>query len=146
MPLETSTEIHAVSWGYESRLASVRVISPPLAAPKATRLEVRVPGADVCCLLQRWHIWLTDLWQMNAHYAFSAVFALGLHGIKNKLELNIPPTSQIKPADHAATYDRLPKDLFEATQRFKAKDSLARKCVAEPLNIFRRSLTLGSLF
>ena len=36
-----------VSWGYESRLASVRIISPPLAAPKATRLEVRVPGADV---------------------------------------------------------------------------------------------------
>lgn len=29
-----------VSWGYESRLASVRLISPPLAAPKATRLEI----------------------------------------------------------------------------------------------------------
>lgn len=104
-----------VSWGYESRLASVRIISPPLAAPKATRLEVRVPGAD-----------------MNPHYAFAAIFALGLHGIKNKLEVTIPPTSQIKPADHAATYDRLPKDLNEATQRFKAPDSMARKVLGDP--------------
>jgi len=103
-----------ISWGYESRLASVRVISPPLAAPKATRLEVRVPGAD-----------------MNAHYAFSAIFALGLHGIKNKLELTIPPTSQVKPADHATAYSRLPKDLNEATQRFKAKDSMARQVLGD---------------
>ena len=65
--------------------------------------------------------------QMNPHYAFAAIFALGLHGIRNKLELTIPPTSQIKPADHAATYDRLPKDLHEATQRFKAPESMARK-------------------
>lgn len=64
---------------------------------------------------------------MNAHYAFSAIFALGLHGIKNKLELTMPPTSQIKPVDHATAYARLPKDLNEATQRFKAKDSLARQ-------------------
>lgn len=67
---------------------------------------------------------------MNSHYAFAAIFALGLHGIKNKLELSIPPTSQIKPADHATAYSRLPKDLNEATQRFKAKDSLARQSVA----------------
>lgn len=36
-----------VSYAYESRLASVRVISPPMGDPKSTRLEVRVPGADV---------------------------------------------------------------------------------------------------
>lgn len=36
-----------VSYAYESRLASVRIISPPLGDAKSTRLEVRVPGADV---------------------------------------------------------------------------------------------------
>lgn len=36
-----------VSYAYESRLASVRVISPPMGDTKSTRLEVRVPGADV---------------------------------------------------------------------------------------------------
>lgn len=66
---------------------------------------------------------------MNVHYAFAAIFALGLHGIKNKMELTIPPTSQVKPEDHSKAYDRLPKDLNEATQRFKAPDSLARKYV-----------------
>lgn len=64
---------------------------------------------------------------MNVHYAFAAIFALGLHGIKNKIELSIPPTSQVKPEDHSSAYARLPKDLNEATQRFKAPGSLARK-------------------
>jgi glutamine synthetase len=36
-----------VSWGLDSRLASVRIIAPPNCDPKATRLEVRVPGADM---------------------------------------------------------------------------------------------------
>ena len=35
------------SYGYESRAASIRLIGPPLADPKAARFEVRVPGADV---------------------------------------------------------------------------------------------------
>lgn len=64
---------------------------------------------------------------MNVHYAFAAIFALGLHGIKNKLELTIPPTSQVPPAEHSTKYDRLPKDLNEATQRFKAPNSMARQ-------------------
>lgn len=37
----------SVSYAYESRLASVRIISPPMGDTKSTRLEVRVPGADV---------------------------------------------------------------------------------------------------
>lgn len=36
-----------VSWGLDSRLASVRLIAPPSCSPEATRLEVRVPGADM---------------------------------------------------------------------------------------------------
>lgn len=65
--------------------------------------------------------------QMNAHFAFATIFALGLHGIKNKTELKIPPTSQVPPTEHATAYQRLPKDLKEATERFKAPNSLARK-------------------
>ena len=38
---------NAVTWGYDSRAASVRLIAPPSCPPSATRLEVRVPGADV---------------------------------------------------------------------------------------------------
>lgn len=64
---------------------------------------------------------------MNVHFALASIFALGLHGIKNKLELTIPPTSQIKPEEHSTKYARLPKDLNEATQRFKAPNSLARQ-------------------
>lgn len=41
----------SVSYAYENRVASVRIISPPMADPKSTRLEVRVPGADVRSLL-----------------------------------------------------------------------------------------------
>jgi len=36
-----------VSYAYENRCSSVRIISPPLAELAATRLEIRVPGADV---------------------------------------------------------------------------------------------------
>ena len=35
------------SYGYESRIASIRIIGPPGASPSATRFEIRVPGADV---------------------------------------------------------------------------------------------------
>jgi glutamine synthetase len=35
-----------VSWGLEHRAASIRLIAPPTASAKATRFEVRVPGAD----------------------------------------------------------------------------------------------------
>lgn len=70
---------------------------------------------------------LTDMVQMNVHFAFAVIFALGMYGIKNQLALTIPPTSQVPPAEHSTRYQRLPKDLNEATQRFKAPDSMARK-------------------
>jgi glutamine synthetase len=36
-----------VSYGFENRIAAIRIISPPICDPSATRLEIRVPGADV---------------------------------------------------------------------------------------------------
>jgi glutamine synthetase len=35
-----------VSYGFENRLSSLRIICPPYCEPEATRIEVRVPGAD----------------------------------------------------------------------------------------------------
>ncbi|KAI5476083.1 glutamine synthetase [Pseudohyphozyma bogoriensis] len=104
-----------VSYAYENRVASVRIISPPLAAPSATRLEVRVPGAD-----------------MNPYFTFSAVLACGLYGIKNKLPLSQPPlntasTNGQLPPDLV----RLPKTLGAAADKMGAKDSLARKVLGD---------------
>jgi glutamine synthetase len=73
---------NAVTYGYDSRAASIRVISPPSVPPKATRLEVRVPGAD-----------------MNPYFALGAIFLLGLRGIQKKLELPGPPISQLSAED-----------------------------------------------
>lgn len=35
-----------VSYGFENRTSSLRIICPPYCEPEATRIEVRVPGAD----------------------------------------------------------------------------------------------------
>ncbi|KEI38820.1 uncharacterized protein L969DRAFT_94991 [Mixia osmundae IAM 14324] len=101
-----------VSWGLESRLASIRIISPPLASASATRVEVRVPGAD-----------------MNPYYTFSAILALGLYGIKNQLELDIPPITA--GADVAKASKRLAKTLKEATDQMSSPESLARKTLGD---------------
>ncbi|VVT46659.1 uncharacterized protein SAPINGB_P001323 [Magnusiomyces paraingens] len=95
-----------VSWGLEHRVASIRLICDPQ-SPKSTRFEVRTPGADV-----------------QPHLALAAIYALGLRGIEEKLELTIPPmgAGKIDPSQ----FERLPRSLRAATERFMAKDSLAR--------------------
>ncbi|SCV74164.1 BQ2448_6596 [Microbotryum intermedium] len=104
-----------VMYAYENRIASVRIISPPLASPSATRLEIRVPGAD-----------------MNPHLTFSAILALGLHGIKEKLELTIPPIDTTQGgAASIQSFARLPRSLASATENMKAPDSMARKVLGD---------------
>lgn len=103
------------SYGYDSRLASVRILGPPDVPDYGTRFEVRVPGAD-----------------LNSQYAFAAVFALGLYGIQNKLQLPFAPLDtgrSVKEQD--LVY--LPTSLEAATERFMAKDSLARKVLGDTL-------------
>ena len=73
---------NAVTYGYDSRAASVRIIAPPSVPPAATRLEARVPGAD-----------------MNPYFALAAVFALGLRGIEKRLALPGPPVAQLSVED-----------------------------------------------
>jgi Glutamine synthetase, catalytic domain len=76
---------NAVTYGYDSRAASVRVISPPSVPSAATRFEIRVTGADV-----------------NPFFALSAIFGLGIRGIEKKLKLPVPPISHFSLEDKKA--------------------------------------------
>ncbi|KIP12283.1 hypothetical protein PHLGIDRAFT_98208 [Phlebiopsis gigantea 11061_1 CR5-6] len=102
---------NAVTYGYDSRAASIRIISPPSVPVAATRMEVRVPGAD-----------------MNPYFAMSAIFALGLRGIEKKLQLPGPPISQLSPEDKkAGKVKMLPTSLESATERMMRPQSIARE-------------------
>ncbi|EIN07163.1 glutamine synthetase/guanido kinase [Punctularia strigosozonata HHB-11173 SS5] len=102
---------NAVTYGYDSRAASIRIISPPSVSPSATRFEVRVPGAD-----------------MNPYFALSAIIALGMRGIQRKVELTGPPVSQLSPEDKkSGKVKMLPTSLESATQRMMAPGSIARE-------------------
>ncbi|EEH22092.2 hypothetical protein PABG_04303 [Paracoccidioides brasiliensis Pb03] len=100
-----------VSWGLEHRAASIRVIAPPTSKPKATRLEVRVPGADA-----------------NPHYVLAAILELGWRGVVKKLALPVPPLP--KGEDVGGSTDqgiRLAKTLKEAVATFMREGSVARE-------------------
>jgi glutamine synthetase len=100
-----------VSWGLEHRAASIRLIAPPTASPKATRFEVRVPGADA-----------------NPFFVLSAILALGWRGIEKKMEIKVPPLG--KGEDVGGKSDkgiRLAKSLKEANAAFERKGSVARE-------------------
>ncbi|KAI0345342.1 glutamine synthetase/guanido kinase [Trametopsis cervina] len=102
---------NAVTYGYDSRAASIRIISPPSVPPSATRLEVRVPGAD-----------------MNPYFAMSAIFALGIRGIEKKLKLTGPPIGQLSPEDKkTGKVQMLPQSLESATERMMQPNSIARE-------------------
>ena len=73
---------NAVTYGYDSRAASIRIIAPPSCPPAATRLEVRIPGAD-----------------MNPYFALSAILLLGMRGINKKFSLPGPPISHFTLED-----------------------------------------------
>ena len=100
-----------VSWGLEHRAASIRLIAPPIASAKSTRLEIRVCGADA-----------------NPSLVLATILALGWRGIEKKLELKIPPLSQgAEVGSDEDKGERLPKSLKESTAKFMAKDSVARE-------------------
>lgn len=101
----------SVSWGIDSRHSAVRVIVPPSTSASASRLEVRVPGADI-----------------NPHLALAAVLRCGYWGIKTKQSL---PTGPSNSAGEVAGNKRLARTLQEATQEMDKKDSVARKCLGD---------------
>ncbi|KZT60465.1 glutamine synthetase/guanido kinase [Calocera cornea HHB12733] len=102
----------AITYGYDSRAASIRIISPPSVPPSATRFEVRVPGAD-----------------MNPYFAFSAIFLLGLRGIEKKLALPCPPMSD--PSITKETVTKLPMSLEAAAERMMRSQSVAREILGD---------------
>jgi len=85
-----------VTWGFENRTAALRVIT---GSPSATRIETRVPGADV-----------------NAYLGFAATLAGGLHGIERKLEPPAPVTGDAYKVSDASP---LPCSLDEAADLFE---------------------------
>ena len=100
-----------VSWGYEHRAASVRLIGLPTSPARATRLEVRVPGADA-----------------NPHLVFAAVLALGWRGVQRRMQVPMPPLGRGQAVGGAADGgERLAKSLGEATARMRREGSVARE-------------------
>ena len=88
---------------------------------------------------------------MNPHFAFSAIFALGLRGIANKSKLPYGPINS--PGVTRDTLIKLPTSLESATAQFKRKESLAREVMGDyfvdhfagtrehELEVFRRAVT-----
>jgi len=109
---------NSLTYGYDSRAASIRIISPPSVPPAATRLEIRVPGAD-----------------MNPYFALAAVFRLGLRGIEKKLSLPGPPIFAY--GDPAAgkrdkkEVVKLATSLERATELMMRKGSVAREVLGD---------------
>lgn len=100
-----------VSWGLEHRAASIRLITPPTASAKATRFEVRVPGADA-----------------NPHFVLAAIIALGWRGVEKKLDIPAPPLSKGEDMGGASDQGvKLAKSLKEAVVTFMRPDSVARE-------------------
>ena len=100
-----------VSWGLEHRAASIRVIAPPTASPKATRFEIRVAGADA-----------------NPHLVLAAILACGWRGCEKRLKIKVPPLGKGEDVGGASDKgERLAKSLKEATARFMRKESVARE-------------------
>ncbi len=81
----------AATWGVENRTCALRVIRP---SESATRVEFRVPGAD-----------------MNPYLALAASVASGLWGLRTRPELPPPVTGNAYDDGKAKA---LPRDLGEA--------------------------------
>jgi len=94
-----------VTWGLDNRTTALRVLA---GSPRSTRVETRVPGADI-----------------NPYIAVAAAFASGLYGIENRLPLEQDPVKgngyEVKDAP------KLPVDLMAAT------DSMKRSEIAKEL-------------
>lgn len=100
-----------LTWGLEHRLSSVRLIAPPACAPAATRLEIRVPGAD-----------------LHPHYALAALLGLGWRGVRKALQIKVPASAS-RPEGYEARL--LPNSLETAVARFKAPGSVAREILPD---------------
>lgn len=96
------------TWGIDNRTTALRVIP---GSKKSTRVEVRVPGADV-----------------NPYLAMAAAIASALYGIEHKLELDTPA---VTGNGYAATeFPLLPRNLYESSERMAGSEA-ARELFGE---------------
>jgi glutamine synthetase len=102
-----------VAWGRDNRTCSVRVVGHG----PATRMELRLPGADV-----------------NPYLTLSAIVAAGLHGMDAGLDLEEPVGGNA----YASGRPRVPSTLHEARELFAssavAREALGEEVVAHLLN------------
>ncbi|WDF75360.1 glutamine synthetase family protein [Mucilaginibacter sp. KACC 22773] len=97
-----------ITWGVDNRTTALRVINT---TSGYTRLETRIPGSDT-----------------NPYLAIAAALASGLYGIKNKLPLNIEPTTGNGYEDKRNGV--LAKNLFDAATNMQ-NSSLAKELFGE---------------
>jgi len=95
----------AVAWGRDNRTCALRVVGHG----PATRLELRLPGADV-----------------NPYLALSAMIAAGLHGMDSELELE----PAVEGNAYAVEKPRVPTTLRDARDLFAAS-TVAREAFGE---------------
>jgi glutamine synthetase len=97
-----------VSWGFENRMAAVRVITTP--NEDAVRFEHRVPGADV-----------------NPYFTIAAILAAELDGLESAMALS--------PSARGTTVDLglppLPRELAGSIEIFKDSEFIGRVFGAE---------------
>jgi glutamine synthetase len=91
----------AVAWGADNRTCSLRAVGHG----PATRIECRLPGADV-----------------NPYLTLAALIAGGLHGVDSELELEPPFAGNAYNADkpHVPATLRDARDLFAASDAARA--------------------------
>lgn len=112
----------SVSWGFDNRNASVRVISGGTSG--GTRFECRVPGADA-----------------NAPYVLAALVGCGLRGIEKKLQVDIPPLEETEVGKEGILTgeepERMSEKIFlsrtlkEAVTDMTRKASIAREVLGD---------------
>jgi glutamine synthetase len=89
------------AWGYDNRSVAFRLVGEGV----ATRIENRVPGADV-----------------NPYLAYAAMIGAGLYGIEHGLE---PGPFAADNAREMPGVERLPRSLAEALARFRDSELAA---------------------
>lgn len=104
----------AVGWGEDDRLAAVRLIGRET---NASRVEIRVPGAD-----------------LNSYLALAAILRAGALGVRDQLPLGPPLQTnclgnyeRIMEAIGNGQLTVLPATLRVATERMLSPNSMARK-------------------
>src|SRR3954447_18461942 len=108
-----------VAWGRDNRTCALRVVGHGL----ATRMELRLPGADV-----------------NPYLSLAAIIAAGLHGMDAELELE----AAVEGNAYASGKPHVPSTLRDAAELFEgsqvARDAFGEDVVAHYLNHARVEL------